>query len=223
MKKNLTPEMIKQIKSFWRWFEQNEIKIADGFLNHTLTNNVMENLNRKLGYVSKRIGIVIIGNKNKKIKLIMTAHGYSKLFPKVKGLISNAPKLNNWEFQAFLQPETDLEKYKNGIDKPFIFNEFEIKTSELYFSPLEFNTFKKNMKIVVYLRNYKCLINNENLDEAIQIIIQNLIGEVSFKKSISFVQLAQLPENPRNLIQLYELNEYIDFLNKINRKVKIEI
>ena len=36
-------------------------------------------------------------------------------------------------------------------------------------------------------------------------------------------QLAQLPENPQNLVHLYELQEYIDLLNKLNRRVKIEV
>jgi hypothetical protein len=79
------------------------------------------------------------------------------------------------------------------------------------------------MKIMVYMKNYKYHFDNNMIDEAVYIIIQDLIGEENYKKTIDLVQLAQLPENTKNLIHLYELQEYIDFLNKINRRVKIEI
>jgi hypothetical protein len=224
MKKQITPVMLRQIKSFWNWFEANEMQILEAFTQNIEHDETFKMLNKKLNYVSKRIGFILIGSKSKtaKIKLIITAHGYKKLFPKVNGLIKNAPKLNNWEFEAFIQPKTDLEVFKQGMDKPYIFHDFELKTSELYFKPLEFNTFKKNMKIVVYLKNYKYHFDNESIDEAVYIIIQDLIGEENFKKTIDLVQLAQLPDNPKNLVHLYELQEYIDFLYKINRRVKIE-
>lgn len=215
--------MQKQIKSFWNWFIVNEKQLEEAFLNRKFNDEVFNNLNRKLGYVSKRIGFIIIGNKSKKLRLIITAHGYTKLFPKVKAIIKNAPRIANWKFQSLIKPKLDVEKYQEGNDLPYIFPDFELKISELYFRPLEFNTFKKNMKIVVYINNHIFHFNNEALAEAIQIIIQDLIGEVNFKKSIALVQLAQLPDNPQNLVHLYELQEYIDLLNKINRKVKIDV
>jgi hypothetical protein len=225
MKKQMSPQMLKQIKSFWKWFEQNETQILEAFTVNTKHDEVFNQLNRKLSYVSKRIGFILVGRKSKseKVKLIITAHGYNKLFPKVNALIKNAPKSINWEFQAFIQPNRNIEIFKQGIDNPYIFQDFELKTSELYFKPLEFNTFKKTMKIVVYLKNYKYHYDNELLEEAVQIIIQDLVGEVDFKRKISMVKLSQLPEKPKNLINLYQLKGYIDFLNKLDRRVKIEI
>lgn len=225
MKKQMSPQMLKKIKSFWKWFQQNEKQILEAFTVNTKHDEVFNQLNQKLGYVSKRIGFIFIGKKsnNVKAKLIVTAHGYRKLFPKVNALVNNAPKSINFEFQAFIKPNSDIEKFKQGQDVPYIFQDFELKTSELFFKPLEFNTFKKKMKIVVYLKNYKYHFDNDSINEAVYIMIQDLIGEENFKRSIDLVQLAQLPENPLNLIHLYELQEYIDFLNKINRRVKIEI
>jgi hypothetical protein len=225
MKNQITPVMLRQIKSFWNWFEANEMQILEAFTQNIEHDETFKMLNKKLNYVSKRIGFILIGSKSKtaKIKLIITAHGYKKLFPKVNGLIKNAPKLTNWEFQAFTKPAKDIEIFKQGRDVPYIFHDFELKTSELYFKPLEFNTFKKNMKIVVYLKNYKYHFDNDSIEEAVYIMIQDLIGEENFKKTIDLVQLAQLPDNPKNLVHLYELQEYIEFLNKINRRVKIEI
>ena len=120
----------------------------------------------------------------------MYARGLSlrKLFPKVNALINNAPKSIHWNFQAFIQPNEDIEMFKQGTDNPYIFQDFELKTSELYFKPLEFNTFQKKMKIVVYLKNYKYHFDNDAIDEAVYIIIQDLIGEENFKKTISLAQ-----------------------------------
>ena len=225
MKKTMTPQMLRQIKSFWKWFERNENQIMVAFKLNLKHDEVFNLIDKKLSYVSKRIGFIFIGrNSNSgKIKLIITAHGYRKLYPKVNALINNAPKSIHWDFQAFIKPHEDIEIFKQGLDNPYIFQDFELKTSELYFKPLEFNTFQKKMKIVVYLKNYKYHFDNNAIDEAIYIIIQDLVGEENFKKTISLVQLAQLPENPQFLIHLYELQEYIDLLNNLNRRVKIEI
>ncbi len=225
MKKTMTPQMLRQIKSFWKWFGQNEIQIVEAFTVNSKHDEVFNHLNRKISYVSKRIGFILVGRKSndEKVKMIITAHGYRKLYPKVNALIDNAPKSIHWDFQAFIKPHEDIEIFKQGLDNPYIFQDFELKTSELYFKPLEFNTFQKKMKIVVYLKNYKYHFDNNAIDEAIYIIIQDLVGEENFKKTISLVQLAQLPENPQFLIHLYELQEYIDLLNNLNRRVKIEI
>jgi hypothetical protein len=175
--------------------------------------------------VSKRIGYSLIESKKNpvKAKIIFTAEGYRKLFPKINALVDNAPKLQNWEFQSLIQPNTDLELFKQGLDNPYKFPDFEIKISDLYFKPLELNTVQKKMSILVFLKNYKYHYDNDFLKEAVQIIIQDLVGEVDFKRSISMVKLSQLPEKPKNLINLYQLKEYIDFLNKLNRRIKVDI
>ena len=225
MKKTMSPQMLKQIKTFWNWFERNEAIIFTAVSDRVKYDEVFDGLSKKLDYVSKRIGYILIETKKKpvKAKLIFTANGYRKLFPKINALVDNAPKLQNWEFQSLIQPKTDLEKFKQGLDNPYKFPDFELKISDIYFKPLLMDTFKKNMTILVFLKNYKYHYDNEFLEEAVQIIIQDLVGEVDFKRTISMVKLSQLPEKPKNLINLYQLKGYIDFLNKLDRRVKIEI
>jgi hypothetical protein len=125
--------MLKKIISFWKSFEQNETQILEAFTVKTKHHEVFNQLNRKLSYVTKRIGFILVGRKSKseKVKLIITTHGYNKLFLKVNAMIKNAPKTLNWEFQAFIQPIRNIEIFKQGIDNPYIFQEFELKTSEL--------------------------------------------------------------------------------------------
>ena len=52
MKKEMSPQMLKQIKSFWRWFEKNESEIFIFSYESPKNALIMKELNRKLGYVS---------------------------------------------------------------------------------------------------------------------------------------------------------------------------
>lgn len=225
MNKTINPLMLKKIKSFWKWFEENEPQITIIVTERKPNVEVLKDFNRKLGYVSKRIGFLLIGKKQlaDKSKIIFTSDGYRKLFPKINALIENAPRFERWTFQSLIQPCTDLEKYKNRTDNAYKFPDFELKISDMYFKPLDYNTTTKRMKIEVYIDNYKYHYDNPFMGEAIRIILLDLVGEINFKKSIHFIQLEQLPDNPKNLVHLYELNEHIEFLQKVNRRVKIEV
>lgn len=70
----------------------------------------------------------------------------------------------------------------------------------------------------MYLNNYRFHFDNSFLQEAVYIMIEDLVGEMAVKKHISFVQLAQLNSNPKNLIRLYELQEYIDNINQMTKR-----
>ena len=225
MNKTLSPLMLKQIKSFWRWFVENENQIKTEFIKNSKQSELFNLLDKKIGYVSKRIGYTILSIQTnpQKLKLTITAHGYRKLFPKVNGLIDNSPYLKDWEFLAFIKPNTDLDIYKEGRDFPFVYFDAKVKISEMFFKPIEFNANTKKMKIEVYVKNYNEHENTLNFKNLVNIILIDLIGEINYKRNISYVKISKLPSNPINLIHLHELFEYVDFLNKINRRVKIEI
>lgn len=138
--------------------------------------------------------------------------------PKVEAIVQNAPKFTHWEVQSFIKPTEDIEKFKQGLDEAYIFPDFELKTSEAYFSILDYSIEKKKLNIIVYLKSYRFHFDNSFLEEAVYIMIEDLVGEMEVKKHISFVQLAQLNSNPKNLIRLYELQDYIEKLNLIKKK-----
>jgi hypothetical protein len=59
---------MKQIKTFWNWFQDNEESINNAILLGINTKEVLYHLNRNYAYISKRIGFLIIGpskNQNK--------------------------------------------------------------------------------------------------------------------------------------------------------------
>jgi hypothetical protein len=215
----LTPSTHKKITSFWRWFLNHEIEIIKAILYQENYNQVFDALNKKLNTISTQIGFVIKGtdNPNQKLKIIFTAHGNKKLMPKVEAITQNAPTFLHWEVQSFIKPTEDIEQFKQGLDETYIFPDFELKTSEAYFSILDYNIEKKKLNLIVYLKNYRFHFDNSFLQEAVYIMVEDLVGEMAVKKHISFVQLSQLSDNPKNLIRLYELQEYIEKINTINQ------
>lgn len=225
MKKSNNRINLKKINNFWNWFIHNEKAIAAAFKNQINHEEVFDEMNQKLSLISKRLGVILIEKRDNpdKTVLIFTTEGYKSVNAKVEALVNQAPLIYKWEFEDFLNPRKYDESNLKELEKPIIYQDIELKTSELYFEPLEMNTRNKKMKILVYTKNYKYQCNNENLEKAISIIICRLIGEYKYKRSIALIQLAQMPNFPKNLIHLYELDDYIDFLNDLNRKVKIII
>ncbi len=57
------------------------------------------------------------------------------------------------------------------------------------------------------------------MQQAIFIVIQDLLGEKSLFQNINLVQLAQMPDNDNGLIHLYELQFYIDEINAFKKNI----
>lgn len=220
MKTQITPTTHKNISSFWRWFLNHEIEILKALLYQENYNDIFSKLGKKLNTISTKIGYVIkdTDNPNQKLKIIFTVHGNKKLMPKVEAIVQNAPTFLHWEIQNFIKPAEDIEQFKQGLDHAYIFPDFELKTSEAYFSILDYNTDKKKLNLIVYLKNYRFHFDNTFLQEAVYIMLEDLVGEMEVKKHISFVQLAQLSSNSKDLIRLYELNRYIEYLNLLIKR-----
>ena len=124
--------------------------------------------------------------------------------------MDDAPLLKSWKFKAFIQPTTEIDKIIEGLDEPYIFQDITLKISELKFKPLQYNENNEKMDIIIFLKNYNLLCDTKTAEQAIYIILQELLGEKSLYQKISLVQLAQMPDKEDELIQLYELQWYID-------------
>ena len=79
---------MKQITTFWNYFQKNEETIKNAILLGINTNEVFSLFERKLDYISKRIGYIITrpSEDQDKYTIIFTANGYRKLFPKITAL-----------------------------------------------------------------------------------------------------------------------------------------
>jgi hypothetical protein len=207
---------MRKINTFWNWFQDNNQTIKN-LINETpkTQKHLYFWLNRHLGYYCKELDFLIIFPKKEKEKaeLIITANGNQNFFSQVNELIKKAPALRHWKFTAFIQPTENINKIIEGLDEPYVFQEITIKTSEIKFLPLNYDDQTKKLDITVYLKNFKLYCNTKTWEQAIYIIIQDLLGEKSAYQNINFVQLAQMPNNHEEFIHLYELQYFIDTMS----------
>jgi hypothetical protein len=213
---------MRKINTFWNWFQDNNQTIKN-LINETPENqkNISFWINKNLSYYCKEIDFMIVfpinnnnnNNNNNKSELILTANGNPEYFNQVLNLVDNAPQLKNWKFTAFIQPIERIDEIIKGLDDPYIFHEIILKASELTFLPVEYHELSHKLDIIVFLKSYNLYCDTKTLQQAIFIIIQDIVGEKSLYQNINFVQLAQVPENMEGLIKFHELHQYLDNLN----------
>ena len=213
---------MKKINTFWNWFQDNNQTIKN-LINETPKNqkHISFWINKNLGYYCKEIDFMIVYPKtaNGKCELILTANGNPEYFNQVINLVDNAPQLKNWKFIAFIQPTAKIDEIINGLDNPYIFHEITLKASELTFLPVEYHELSHKVDIVVFLKNYNLYCDTKTLQQAIFIIMQDIVGEKSLYQNINFVQLAQVPDNKEGLIHLYDFQFFLDNLNLLQNQL----
>jgi hypothetical protein len=206
---------MRKINTFWNWFQDNNQTIKN-LINETPKNqkHICFWINKNLSYYCKEIDFMIVfpNNNSSKSELILTANGNPQFFEQVLNLVDNAPQLKNWKFIAFIQPTERIDEIINGMDEPYIFREITLKASELTFLPLAYHEVTQKFDIVVFLKNYNLYCDTKTLEQAIFIIMQDILGENSLFQNINFVQLAQMPDNNEELIHLYDFQIFLDTL-----------
>jgi hypothetical protein len=202
---------MNQITNFWNYFKQNNFIFL--LLNEISKDKLTIHFDKLIAVLhlyNKDLNL-IIKNKNKEAELIITANGNPYLFKEVELLVHHALVVERWKIIPFLQPETNLIKYKNCTDKPLEYYGISLKISEMYFEPLKIQNKPLEMGIRVYLKNYIVHCNNKNLPNAIYIHLEHLLGEKTFANDISLIDIAQQPSDieEMELLNLYKLAYYI--------------
>jgi hypothetical protein len=213
---------MKSINTFWNWFQDNN-QIIQNIVNGTPKNQKKISfwIDKHLKLYCKELDFILVFSKIKtnKSKMIITANGNPDYFYQVVNLVDNAPQLKNWKFTAFIQPSSEIEKIISGLDEPYFFQDITLKTSELKFRTLDYDQEKSRLDLIIHLKNYALHCDSKTLQQAIFIVIQDLLGEESLFQNINLVQLAQMPDNDNGLIHLYELQFYIDKINAFKKKI----
>jgi hypothetical protein len=207
---------MKKTNNFWNWFQDNNQTIKNLINETPLTQkHITFWINKNLSYYCPEIDFMIVFpiSNNNKSELIITANGNPQFFEQVVNLVDKAPQLKNWKFTAFIQPTERIDEIMKGLDEPYIFHEISLKASELTFLPVEYNELSHKLDIVVFLKNYNLFCDTKTLQQAIFIIMQDIVGEKSLYQNINFIQLAQMPDNNEELIHLYDFQMFIDILN----------
>jgi hypothetical protein len=206
---------MRAINTFWNWFQDNNQTIKN-LINETpkIQKHIAFWISKNLSYYCKEIDFILVypnnNNNNNKNELIITANGNPEYFNHVIDLVDNAPQLKNWKFTAFIQPTERIDKIIDGLDEPYIFQEITLKASELKFLTLVDHKKTHKFDIIVFLKNYNLYCDTKTLQQAIFIIMQDILGENSLFQNINFVQLSQMPDNNEELIHLYDFQMFID-------------
>lgn len=206
---------MKSINNLWNWFQDNN-KTIQNLIHATPTNQKQISfwLSKQLGYHSKELNVILVfpKKKTKKNKLIITANGNADYFNQAIKLVDNAPIVKDWKFTAFIDATSVIDKIINGLDNPYIYQDITLKSSESKFIALDNNEEKSKLDLMVYLKNYTLHCENKTLQQAIFIIILDLLGE-KLLNNINFLQLAQIPINYGGQIYLYDMQFFIDEFN----------
>lgn len=204
---------MKKINTFWNWFQDNNQTIKN-LINETPKNqkHISFWINKNLSYYCKEIDFMIVFPKNGagKNELIITANGNPQYFNHVIDLVDNSPQLKNWKFTAFIQPMEDIEKVIDGLDKPYVFQDITLKASELKFMAINHEENIQKLDIIIFFKYFNIHCNNKTLNQAIYIVLQDLLGEKSLYQNINLIHLAQMPDNEEELIHLCDLQSFID-------------
>ncbi|MGG7035736.1 MAG: hypothetical protein ACI7YS_11175 [Flavobacterium sp.] len=212
-----------QITHFWKWFQDNEEAIKNAFLIGLNTEEVFSHLNRNFKYISKRIGYIIVppSENQSKYTIIFTAEGYRKLFPKIIALEERAPQLKYFVPQAFIKPMQEIEHIKNGNDAPRIYENYQIKISQLYMALVNYDISRKQLRIKLFVSNYNYNKRFSDFESELIFIVMEIIGEIAFRKHIKQIEFEELPSNVNGLLPLIDLPDFINYLYKINSRDKV--
>ncbi len=204
---------MKTLTNFWNHFQQNNFVFL--LLNEIPKEELkihFDKLIEILHQYNKDLDL-IIKNKINGAELIITANGNPYLFKEVELLVHHAPIVERWKITAFLQPEINLTKYKNGTDKPLEYYGITLRISEMYFIPLENPNKPTDLGIKVLLKNYIIHKENSRLREAVYVHIEHLIGEKSFANDIAFIEIGQCEDIIENAIELFKISIFINTKN----------
>ena len=213
---------MKQITTFYNFFQKNEQEIINAFFLGINGEEIHSQFMRKLDNISKRIGFEIAkpANGQDKCRIIFTAFGYRKLFPKIIALEKQAPQLEHFTVQAFIKPFENSDEYKNGTDDAMSYANYSLKISAIQMALLDYNIATKQIKINIYLPDYNEIKHYDDLRSNIDWILMQIIGEIAFRKHIKYIKLNQLPFEVKGLLPLMELPDFIDYLYQINSRKK---
>jgi len=205
---------MKKINAFWSWFTDNRHTIKN-WIHETPKNreNIIYYIHKNLSYYCSEIDFMIVFPKKqgKQAEFIITSNGNPDYIRQAIDLIDNAPVLKNWKFTAFIKPTKAIEKATSHLNQPCMIQNIIVKSDDLKFLPLNQDATTPKQEMVINMKNNHVLCYNESLNQAIFIILQDLLGKNIPFQQFNLVQLAKLPDiAEENLIHLCDLQLYID-------------
>ncbi len=198
--------MNERARQFWEWFVEHCRPFL--FLSDMEAEKKQELLTELLTHLQwycQQLNFEIGGEPGGKQELIITAEGDTFYFDEVNILITSAPKLDDWEFIAFIPPRGDSFE--------FGFEDLTLKASDIWFVPLQDRAHPEIVAIKVCTPHYDRLKEYKWLRPAMYKILESILGEQSFALDIQYVDIGELPPLPteEGLMQIAQLRQYIDW------------
>ena len=194
---------------FWQWFEaKNKAYLFLSEVTPDVKESLLDELREQLHRYHKKLYFETGIREDDVPELIITAEGKSDYFDDVEYLIARAPKIDNWKFTAFIQPQ--------GVNFRIHYGEVELVPEEIWFLPLAHADKPELTGIRVCLKNYEMISDKDGLISVIYKMLDTVIGEKSFALDIQFVDAGLLPDDPEEegMFELWELPQYIAWKQK---------
>ena len=186
-------------EKFWNWFSKNQNTYYTEIENLEIRENIFNELSFELKKVHSDLVFEFSPiHENGIREFTVSAEGMKEIFPIVVNLIEKAPKLKNWKFNAFRQrvPGDEIE---------LNFGDFEIGYKDIYFRYLEED---EKLGIELNIRDYD---NDPRMQNAIYILLDNLIGEYDVTMGIDWIDWVKLDESKlENFYPITHLRTVID-------------
>ena len=220
-------------QQFWTWFQDNQQKLYIlPLLDVEERDNHFYWLGKHLSFYCKGLGFEIkfasdyIGPAT----LIITAYGVRELYPKVFELIDQAPRIDNWKFEALKKASKDEESDHNT---PYEFGAFNLKIADLYFQPVKY--IKSTGKIIIHIYSDSSLrrarqrpgspsklgrsnlsnpINPKDIHTAITFILEDIMGEELLYAKIKKFKFYKINRNRGITYKLTHLKSYLEMINQ---------
>lgn len=184
---------------FWNWFTKNQETYYNGIENLEIREILFDKLSSELQKVQSDLVFEFSPiHENGIREFTISADGIKENFSSVISLVEKSPKIDKWKFNAFRQrvPGDEI-----GLN----FGDFKISYKDLYFRYQEVDG---ELGVELNIRDY----NGEGkIQNAVYILLDNLLGEYDTTIAIGWIDWEKLDENKLDeMIPIIKLRDLID-------------
>lgn len=174
----------KKEDEFWIWFSKHEQKYFNEIENLDIREQIFVDLSQRLTEIQEDLVFEFSPIHESGIReLTISADGIKEGFPKVEELILKAPKIANWQFNAFRQriPGEDF-----GIQ----YGDIKMGYSDIFFRYKDGEYGEIGIEL-----NVRGLAEDEQCKNAVYILLDSLIGEYDVTMGIKWIEWVDLDDS----------------------------
>jgi hypothetical protein len=183
---------------FWDWFVENQDTYYNKIEDLEVREKIFDDLSSELHKIHEDLVFEFSPiHENSIREFTISADGLKELFSYVENLVNAAPKLKNWQINAFRQPVP-------GDDLQLQMGEWKVSYSDIFFRYVDD---QDKIGIELNIRDFDGTGSSQN---AVFILLDGLIGEYNIVKKISWIDWVKLDESKADpLMPLIELRDII--------------